>query len=261
MSSLPSLFISHGAPDLPIQTGPTQDFLRQLFQSIPKPEAMLVVSAHWLTAQPTVSKATHPQTLYDFSGFPPHLYELVYRAPGHPQLAEAVVEKLNQAGFSTRINAKRGYDHGVWTPLILADPAGTIPVVQLSVQPYATPDHHFHLGKALAPLRDDGVLIIGSGAATHNLWAFGDRYDAPPPTWAVAFDDWLAEAIAQNDISRLLNYRQLAPHATQNHLTEEHLFPLFVALGAGGAGQQLHHGFTYGAFSMAAYAFGEISGA
>lgn len=255
MPPLPSLFLSHGAPDLPIRTGSTQDFLRQLFQIMPTPNAILAVSAHWLTDKPTVSMAEQPETIYDFGGFPPHLYELTYPAPGARDLAERVVTKLTQAGFAVRANAKRGYDHGVWTPLILADPEGTIPVTQLSVQPHATPEHHFLLGKALASLRDEGVLIMGSGAATHNLWAFGDSYDAPPPDWAVAFDHWLSEAIAQNDIHRLLNYRQLAPHAAQNHPTEEHLLPLFVALGAGGSGRQIHQGFTYGAFSMAAYAF------
>ena len=255
MPSTPSLFLSHGAPDLPIRTGPTQDFLRRLFQIIPKPKAILAVSAHWLTSQPTVSKGAKPETVYDFGGFPQHLYELRYPAPGNPALAEQVLELLTEAGFSTRTNARRGYDHGVWTPLILADPEGSIPVVQLSMQPHETPQHHLYLGKALAPLREEGVLVLGSGAATHNLWSFGDSYDAPPPEWAVEFDGWLAETIAKNDIQSLINYRSLAPHAAKNHPTEEHLFPLFVALGAGGQGRRLHRNFTYGAFSMAAYAF------
>jgi len=255
MTPLPSLFLSHGAPDLPIRNGPTQDFLRQLLQTIPTPEAILVVSAHWLTAQPTVSTAEHPETIYDFGGFPSHLYELRHKAPGNPALAETVAVQLTQAGFPTRTNAKRGYDHGVWTPLILTDPEGKIPITQLSVQSQESPAYHFQLGKALASLRDEGVLVVGSGAVTHNLWAFNGDYEATPPKWAVAFDDWLAEAIAQNDIQRLLDYRQQAPYATQNHPMDEHLLPLFVALGAGGQGRQLHRGFTYGAFSMAAYAF------
>lgn len=255
MLPIPSLFISHGAPDLPIQTGPTQDFLRQLFQVIPQPKAIVAVSAHWLTAHPTVSKTVHPDTIYDFSGFSPRLYEFTYSAPGNPVLAERVAQLLTQAGFTPHFNAKRGHDHGVWTPLILSDPAGTIPVVQISVQPHETPHHHLCLGKALASLREEGVLILGSGAATHNLRAFGASYSAPPPDWAVKFDDWLAETIAKKDISSLLNYRHRAPFASQNHPTEEHLFPLFVALGAGGQGRQLHRNFTYGAFSMAAYIF------
>lgn len=255
MASLPSLFISHGAPDLPLRVGPTQDFLRSLLQTLPKPEAILAISAHWLTAQPTVSAAERPKTIYDFGGFSQALYELNYPAPGNPKLAEQVISRLDEAGFSARANRDRGFDHGVWTPLILAAPEATIPVMQLSLQPHETPLHHYQLGKALAPLRDEGMLIFASGAATHNLGAFDSSYNAPPPPWAVAFDDWLTEAITANDIQALLNYRQHAPHAAKNHPSEEHLLPLFVALGAGGPGQQIHHGFTYGAFSMAAYQF------
>jgi len=255
---LPALFISHGAPDLPIRIGPTQDFLRGLFQTIPIPRAILAISAHWLTAEPTVSTTPQPETIYDFGGFPPHLSKLVYSAPGNPDLAAQVARRLRQTGFSARLNASRGFDHGVWTPLILADPEGKIPVTQLSVQPQESPAYHLRLGQALAPLREQGVLILGSGAVTHNLWAFGDSYEATPPAWAVAFDDWLAQTIQQQDLDSLLNYRQRAPHAEKNHPTAEHLLPLFVALGAGGPGRQLHRGFTYGAFSMAAYAFGEV---
>lgn len=255
MASLPSLFVSHGAPDLPLRTGPTQDFLRSLLQTQPQPEAILAISAHWLTAQPTVSATEQPQTIYDFGGFPQALYELRYPAPGNPKLAEQVVARLAETGFSAGMDRNRGFDHGVWTPLILAAPEANIPVVQLSLQPHETPLHHYHLGKALAPLRDQGVLIFASGAATHNLGAFDGNYNAIPPKWATAFDDWLARAIAANDIQALLNYRQQAPHAAKNHPSEEHLLPLFVALGAGGPGQQIHHGFTYGAFSMAAYQF------
>ncbi|PSR15951.1 dioxygenase [filamentous cyanobacterium CCP3] len=256
MSPLPSLFISHGAPDLPLRTGPTQDFLRSLFHVVPKPRAILAVSAHWLTASPTVSTAAQPQTIYDFGGFSRQLYELTYPAPGSPALAERVAAMLDGAGFEARRNSDRGFDHGVWTPLILADPEGAIPVVPLSLQPHETTLHHYQLGKALAPLRDEGVLIVASGAATHNLGYFDGRYSAAPPDWAVTFDDWLAKAILNRDITALLDYRQRAPYAAQNHPTEEHLLPLFVALGAGGSGQQIHSGFTYGAFSMAAYRFG-----
>lgn len=215
----------------------------------------MAVSAHWLTAHPTINQAAKPETIYDFGGFSQNLYQLTYPAPGDPALAGRIAELLTQAGFDPRLNGQRGYDHGVWTPLILADPDGTIPVVQLSVQPHESLQHHLALGTALSSLREEGVLILGSGAATHNLWAFGDSYEAPPPKWAVEFDDWLAKTITKNDTSSLLNYRNLAPFASKNHPTEEHLLPLFVALGAGERGRQIHHNFTYGAFSMAAYAF------
>lgn len=255
MTSIPSLFISHGAPDLPIRNGSTQDFLRNLAQNLPTPKAILILSPHWLTREPVVSRAPQPDTIYDFGGFPGELYQLRYPAPGAPELADRVVELLTAAGFPTKTHASRGLDHGAWTPLILAYPDANIPVTQLSIQPYQTPDYHLRLGKALAPLRDEGVLIIGSGAATHNLGAFGAAYDAPPPEWAAAFDEWLAEAIAHSNIADLLAYREKAPYATQNHPTDEHLLPLFVAVGAGGRGRVLHRNFTYGSFSMASYAF------
>ncbi|MEO1210033.1 MAG: class III extradiol ring-cleavage dioxygenase [Cyanobacteria bacterium J06638_20] len=255
MTSIPSLFISHGAPDLPIRRGSAQDFLRHLSNQLPMPRAILVISAHWLTREPVFSCAAQPDTIYDFGGFPEELCRLRYPAPGAPHLADQVVGRLSEAGFPTKTHASRGLDHGAWTPLILTYPDATIPTAQLSLQPLQTPEYHLRLGKALAPLRQEGVLIVGSGAATHNLGAFGAAYDAPPPEWAVAFDQWLADAIAQGDITSLLTYREKAPYAVQNHPTDEHLLPLFVALGAGGRGQVLHRSFTYGAFSMASYAF------
>ena len=255
MARLPSLFISHGAPDLPIRTGATQDFLRQMAKNLPTPRAILVVSAHWHTDQPTVSKVIQPQTIYDFGGFPPELYQLSYPAPGAPALADQVVAALIQASFSAQTHPTRGLDHGAWTPLILVYPDAAIPVTQLSLQADQTPEHHFRIGQALVSLRDEGVLIVGSGAATHNLDAFSADYEASTPNWATAFDDWLAKTIHENDVQRLFAYQQLAPYATRNHPTKEHLLPLFVALGAGGPGRQLHQGFTYGAFSMASYAF------
>ncbi len=254
-SPMTALFISHGAPDLPIRSGPTQTFLRQLGKTLPVPRAIVVVSAHWPTAEPTVSIHPSPKTVYDFGGFPPELYQLSYPAPGDPALARRMVELFTQAGWPIHADADRGYDHGVWTPLTLLYPDAAVPVVQLSLQPGQGPAYHLRLGRLLAPLRSEGVLIIGSGAATHNLGAFAS-YDASPPAWVREFDQWLAAAVAENNVADLLDYRQQAPHAVQNHPTDEHLLPLFVALGAGGRGRRLHQGFTYGAFSMAAFAFG-----
>ncbi|NEQ51144.1 MAG: dioxygenase [Leptolyngbya sp. SIO3F4] len=256
MPTLPSLFISHGAPDLPIRKGSTQTFLQQLGNTLPIPRAILVISAHWLTAVPTVSTNKQPKTVYDFGGFPLELYQLNYPAPGDPALASRVVELFTAADWSVKTNATHGFDHGVWTPLILTYPNANIPVVSLSLQPSHGPKYHWQLGKLLAPLRSEGVLILGSGAATHNLRAFSD-YGASPPHWAKEFDNWLTTTIHDNDIGSLLNYRKQAPYAVQNHPTEEHLLPLFVALGAGGLGEQIHQGFTYGAFSMSAFAFGD----
>jgi 4,5-DOPA dioxygenase extradiol len=258
MDTLPSIFLSHGAPDLPMRTGVATDFLRSLSHHVSSPKAIVVISAHWFSDVPTVSAAVSPRTIHDFSGFPQFMYQLNYPAPGSPDLANRVVSLLTQAGITSDIHPSRGFDHGAWVPLLLAYPAANIPVVQLSIQPNREVSHHWQVGQALAPLRQEGVLLIGSGGATHNLFAFGDSYDAPPPLWVTAFDQWLTTTIEQADWPSLISYRQLAPHAQQNHPTEEHLLPLFVALGAGGPktqGKKLHHSYTYGVFSMAAYAF------
>ncbi len=269
MNSLPTLFLSHGAPDLPLRPGAAGQFLSSLAQKFPKPQAILVISAHWLTEKPQVSAAPQPRTIYDFSGFPAELYQLSYPAPGAPALADQVVALLTQAGISATTHPTRGFDHGAWTPLILAYPNADIPVTQLSVQPVGVaspgenrdPQYHWQLGRALAPLRQSGVLIIGSGSATHNLSAFTAQQDAPPLPWVKEFDNWLAETIDRANWEDLLHYRQLAPYAQENHPTAEHLLPLFVALGAAGIniqGISLHRSYTYGAFSMAAYAFSEL---
>ncbi len=258
MTVLPTIFLSHGAPDLPIRTGAAPDFLRSLRHMISLPEAILVVSAHWHADRPLVSSANQPKTIHDFSGFPETLYQLHYAAPGAPDLADRVVTLLTQAGIASGLHPSRGFDHGAWTPLILAYPEATIPVTQLSINYARDPQYHWHVGQALASLRHEGVLVIGSGSATHNLYAFAREYQASPPAWVQQFDDWLAATIAQRQWDALLHYRHHAPYAQENHPTDEHLLPLFVALGAAGANPQgtpLHRSYTYGAFSMAAYAF------
>ncbi|HEY9828090.1 MAG TPA: class III extradiol ring-cleavage dioxygenase [Stenomitos sp.] len=254
---LPTLFLSHGVPDLSIRAGSASDFLRSLHQYLPTPKAILVISAHWNSDIPSVSSAINPRTIHDFSGFSQVLYTLNYPAPGSPELAERVVNLLAQAGINGQLHPSRGFDHGAWVPLMLAYPAAEIPVVQLSIQYYRDPVYHWQLGQALASLRHEGVLVVGSGSATHNLGAFDPNYEASFP-WVKQFDEWLATTIKQGDWDSLLHYRQLAPFAQENHPTEEHLLPLFVALGASGSnpqGTQLHSSYTYGAFSMAAYSF------
>lgn len=259
MSSFPSIFVSHGAPDLPLHTCPASDFLKHLGNQLGKPKAILVVSAHWFSPVPTVITAPEARTVHDFWGFPDEIYQLDYPAPGAPELAERVTKCLANAGFEFDLYPTRGLDHGAWEPLLLMYPNADIPVTQLSLQPQFDPTYHFKLGQAIAPLRQEGVLILASGTTTHNLMAFGGYpFDALPPDWVQAFDRWLAEAISSNEVDALLNYRRQAPYATKNHPTEDHLLPLFVALGAGGEkakGTQLHSSFTYGVFSMASYAF------
>lgn len=193
---LPALFVSHGAPTLPLEHSAAHDFLAGLGQAMERPGAILAVSAHWETAQPTVSAASEPETIHDFHGFPPELYRLRHPAPGAPQLAARVEKLLQTQGLPAAIDPHRGLDHGAWTPPILMYPEADIPVTQLSVQPGAGPAHHFRVGEALRPLRDEGVLIFGTGGATHNLREFFSHPDAAGAVpWVVEFDEWLAAAV------------------------------------------------------------------
>jgi len=259
MHTVPSIFLSHGSPNMILQPSPALDFLKQLGQQLGKPRSILAISAHWLTTVPTVSMADQVETIHDFWGFPEVLYTLKYPAAGAPELAEQVTKLLAASGMEWETHASRGLDHGAWEPLMLMYPDADIPVTQLSLQPQLGTAHHLQVGRALAPMRQEGVLIMASGAATHNMQALrAYTLGMDPPEWAVAFDRWLAETIAQSNTDALLDYRRQAPYANQNHPSEEHLLPLFVALGAGGDAPhptQLHSSFTYGVFSMAAYAF------
>jgi len=259
MKRQPALFVSHGSPTLPLEQSAATDFLRRLGPSLDRPEAILMVSAHWDTERPAVSSAERPETIYDFYGFPPELYRLQYPAPGAPKLARRVASLLGEHGFSTDIDPERGLDHGAWTPLILAYPQADIPVTQLSIQSRLGPAHHVRLGEALRPLRDEGVLIIASGGATHNLRELSrQRGSTVAQPWAAEFNDWLAGALQSRRTDDLVNYRGQAPQAVRNHPTDEHLIPLFVALGAGDPGgttQRLHTSIESGVISMDAYRF------
>lgn len=249
----PALFLSHGAPTLALDDDATAVFLAELGRRLPRPRAIVCASAHWLTASPAVGGATAPATIHDFGGFDPALSRLAYPAPGDPALAGRVAALLADAGLPAMVDARRGLDHGVWVPLARMFPAADIPVVPLALQPRRGAAHHLALGGALAPLRAEGVLVIGSGGASHNLMELGA---GEAPAWMSAFDAWLAETIARGDVDALLDWRR-APHAARNHPTDEHLLPLFVALGAGGAGPgaRVHAATTYGALSMACFAW------
>jgi 4,5-DOPA dioxygenase extradiol len=262
MSVLPSIFISHGAPDLSLNPSPARDFLSQLGQQFQKPKAILVISAHWNSDHPMVSAATHPETIHDFGGFPSALYRLQYPAPGSPQFAYRIHTLLQAANFASEIVTDRGLDHGAWSPLMLSYPDADIPTLQLSIQPRQDAAYHLRLGQALEVLREE-VLILASGAVTHNLMEVRrDDFEAPPPYWVSEFTDWLTTKVIAGDIAALVNYRQLAPYAKRNHPTSEHLLPLFVAMGAGGENPQavqLHSSYTYGVLSMAAFSFVAIA--
>lgn len=256
---LPSLFISHGSPMLALTETPARDFLRGLGHSMPRPKAILVASAHWETAAPAVNAVARNETIYDFGGFPRALYELTYNPPGDPALADHISDLLRAAGLPTTVDHVRGLDHGAWVPLLLAYPAADIPVLQVSVQSHLGPTHHYQLGQALAPLREEGVLIIGSGSWTHDLRRFrGQGIDAPEAPDVLAFANWMDTALTEGRRSDLLAYRTKAPYGPEQHPTEEHLLPLFVAMGAAGDAAKptrIHQSCTYGVLRMDAYAF------
>lgn len=259
---MPVLFLSHGAPTLPHEAGETGEAWRQLGEQLPKPSAILVISAHWETKITTVSNAIHPETIHDFSGFPAELYKLKYAAPGAPEMAQAAVLALQQAKIPAQLDDAHGLDHGAWVPLSLMYPKADIPVAQLSLQPEQNPAWHIALGRALRPLREQGVLIVGSGAITHNLRAiFKHPLGEPAPEWVTGFRDWIASKIAAGDLKALVEYRALAPYAVQNHPTDEHLLPLFVALGAADnirSAVHLNRIMTYGLLAMDAWVFDPV---
>jgi 4,5-DOPA dioxygenase extradiol len=255
----PAVFVSHGAPTLALEQHSTVEFLKRLGGELGRPESILCVSAHWNTEVPAVSGVERPETIHDFGGFSDELYQMRYPAPGAPHLAGRVRELLGEAGLACTVSPTRGLDHGAWVPLKLIYPEANVPVTQLSVQPLLGPEHHFQMGRALAPLREEGVLILATGSATHNLSRIG-RGEVPPG-WASELDEWLFRKIADGAVEELFAYRKLAPHAEVAHPTDEHLLPLFVAMGAGAGasatrGRRLHRGWTWGSLSMAAYDFG-----
>jgi 4,5-DOPA dioxygenase extradiol len=260
MDSLPALFISHGSPTLAIDPGETGPALRALGQSLPRPQAVLVASAHWETEHPAVSGASQPETIHDFGGFPEELFRIQYPARGASVLAKRACGLLAAAGFVCAIDPARGLDHGAWVPLRYLYPEADVPVLQVSIQPHQTPRHHYRMGEALAPLREEGVLVIGSGSITHNLREVRWRGGGPTPEWVDAFRTWMAETIERGDQDAFLAYRAKAPHAARNHPTDEHLLPLFVAAGAGrslNGAQRLHDAVTLGVLGMDIYLFGD----
>ena len=260
---LPTLFLGHGAPTLPLTDTPAKRFLEGLGPEIDRqhgrPRAILVASAHWETETPEVNAPAMNDTIHDFYGFPPALYQMRYPAPGSAALAERASDLLCAAGLPNGTDHVRGLDHGAWVPLTMMYPNADIPVAQISVQSRLGPAHHLQLGRALAALRAEGVLVIGSGSLTHDLRRFGrHRIDDASPPDVVAFADWFDAAMAENRTGDLLAYRRLAPNAVVNHPSEEHLLPAFVAMGAAGEtprAERLHASATHGVLRMDVFAF------
>jgi 4,5-DOPA dioxygenase extradiol len=257
---LPALFVPHGAPNFALRPGAAGAALAATAQVLPTPRAILIVSAHWDTAEPTVGFASRPATVHDFSGFAPELYALQYPATGCPEAARQVVAALQAAGLPVHEDAQRGLDHGAWVPLRLMFPEADVPVIPLSIQSRGGVAQALRLGQALAPLVAQGFLVIGSGNVTHNLrdYQAAAHGGGETPAYVREFSDWLAARLATHDLPALLDYRHAGPGGLRAHPTDEHLLPLYVALGAGGAGAdvvRLHAGIDDYVIAMDAYSF------
>ncbi|WET79633.1 class III extradiol ring-cleavage dioxygenase [Amycolatopsis sp. QT-25] len=245
----PVLYLSHGAPPLADDATWTRQ-LATWSATLEKPKAILIVSAHWEEAPLTLGATTTVPLVYDFWGFPDHYYQVKYPAPGAPELADKVRKLLRSPQTPIHDAPDRGLDHGAYVPLVEMYPDADIPVLQVSM-PSLDPQELFDLGRKLAPLRDEGVLIIGSGFFTHNLNALSqtDGTDGAPPSWSSEFDHWGAETLRQGDLDALLDFQHKAPAAAIAHPRIEHFAPLFVSLGASsseGRGETVIDGYWYG---------------
>ena len=244
MNTLPSLFLSHGSPMIALEPRAAGFYMQRLGPAIEAnfgcPKAILVASAHTLTREPVLLAAAQHHAIYDFGGFDPRLNQMRYDAPGAPELAVRVEALLKTEGLAVRRMDEGGLDHGIWTPLRYVVPGAGVPVLPLGWPASWSPAQLYALGQALAPLADDGVLVIGSGSITHNLrrvFAQGIRppIDQPATPESTAFREWFAEHVAAGDWPALLDYRAQAPFAALMHPTDEHLLPFFIAAGAGAA--------------------------
>lgn len=253
---MPALFVAHGAPTLAIDDRSGADFKRW-GQSLPRPKGILVFSAHWETSRFAFGETkNHDQLLYDFGGFSPELYRVVYPAPGAPWLADAVESLLDLPLDIER--SERGLDHGVWVPFVHMWPRADIPVLQMTMPRTQSNVDLANLGERLAPLRDEGILIVGSGTLTHNLGEWRPARQGAPAEWAVEFDAWVAEALNSRNRDALLNWEQRAPQTLRNHPTPEHFRPLLVAWGAAKEDEIAYPvtGMEFGIFSRRSIQFG-----
>jgi 4,5-DOPA dioxygenase extradiol len=244
---MPAIYLSHGAPPLADDARWTRE-LADWSADLPRPTAILVVSAHWEEAPLTVGATTTVPLLYDFYGFPRRYYDVCYPAPGAPDLADKVRKLLRGPRYPVHQDPNRGLDHGAYVPLVEMYPAADVPTLQISM-PTLDPRALYEIGRRLAPLRDEGVLIIGSGFTTHNLRAMDMRRpaDHAPPTWSAEFDAWVDEATKARDVDALLDFQHRAPAARLAHPRTEHFAPLFVTLGASGEQpQSVIEGYWYG---------------
>ena len=255
---VPSLFLAHGSPMSVLDKEYTRA-LRAFASKQVRLRAIVVLSAHWQTTGPLrVSSSPKPELIYDFAGFPGWLYEISYPCPGDRAVAQMTAVLLERAGFEVRLDPGRGLDHGVWVPLSVAFPEATVPVVQVSLPSPSTPDMLLAMGRALAPLRTEHVLIVGTGGIVHNLArALMDESGTDAEPWAEEFDGWVRERVDGLDTEALAAYRTLAPHAAEAVPTTEHFDPLLVTMGTvlpGDVAYDIYAGFRYGSLSMRSFA-------
>lgn len=257
-SPSPVLFVSHGSPMFAIEPGLAGKHLAELGRELPRPDAIVILSPHWMTRDGVaVTASATPPTIHDFGGFPDALYQIQYPAPGAPALAARIADMLRAGGWISRLDTDRGLDHGAWVPLSYLAPQADIPVVQVSMPAALDTRGALKLGRALKPLRDMNVLIVASGSLTHNLYEF--RGATPHGAQYVKdFAAWTAKTLAPGNLQQLLDYRQYAPSAERAHPTDEHFLPLFIALGAAGEHYEarvIEGGVEYGVLAMDSYLF------
>jgi 4,5-DOPA dioxygenase extradiol len=258
MKHFAPLFVSHGAPTFALEPGLAGAQLRALGRALGRPRAVVVVSAHWRTAGVLVTSAQQPRTIHDFGGFAAELYDITYPAKGDPVLAGRIADMLRIAGWQASLDSSRGLDHGAWVPLLHLFPDADIPVVQVSMPRSLEPESALRLGRALAPLASQGVLVVGSGSLTHNLYEFQHEATGEAP-YAREFTQWIRSAVQTGDTLRLVSALHDAPHAARAHPTSEHFLPLLVALGAAEEplpATVLDGGIEHGVLSMESYVFG-----
>ncbi len=255
MKIIPTVFLSHGSPMLMLEPGRTGPAWQALAADLPRPRAILAVSAHWNTRTPAVSAAPTPETIHDFYGFTPALYELGYQPPGAVELAAEIGELVP----GIEIDRRRGLDHGAWSPLRFMYPVADIPVIQLAVMPHADAETHYRLGTLLQPLAGQGILILASGGLTHNLGdVVWDAADGKALPHVREFRDWFVDALERRDLPALFDWQRRAPHAARAHPSPEHLLPLYVALGAAGDAADAKLAFSdcqLGALALDAFRF------
>jgi len=257
MKRTPVLFISHGAPTFAMEPGKLGPLLTHTGTTIDRPKAIVVVSPHWMTRDVRVTTSTQPSTIHDFGGFPQALYEILYPAPGGPDVAQHVIDTLTAAGLTVHADNMRGLDHGAWVPMTYLYPDASVPVIQVSMPNNLDSRAAYAFGQALSSLRDEGVLIVASGSMTHNLYEFRARSVDEAP-YAREFADWIKDSVLSKDHTRLMQTLQIAPHAQRAHPTPEHFLPLLIAAGAAGRDTDvtlLDGGIEHGVLSMDSYLF------